>query len=156
MTQHVLAALALTFCAAAVVATTDKSAFRICGRATEMPGENGSLARGVIFQLAPLEVFTRSTSAGYFCFEDVPAGDYTISVREYVGAPTNCNQWGCWPDTPVSVVDADIARLFIVMRTLPTPTATPDLPCLGDGNGDDEVTVDELVGAVGNALRGCP
>jgi len=27
--------------------------------------------------------------------------------------------------------------------------------CTGDGNGDNEVTIDELVSAVGNALEGC-
>ena len=37
----------------------------------------------------------------------------------------------------------------------PTPTAL-GRACLGDGNGDDVVTIDELVGAVSHALNGCP
>jgi hypothetical protein len=42
----------------------------------------------------------------------------------------------------------------------PTPTmappATVNVPCVGDANDDDRVTIDELVEAVSNALVGCP
>ncbi len=37
---------------------------------------------------------------------------------------------------------------------LSAPVATAQ-QCVGDGNGDNEVTIEELVSAVGNALEGC-
>jgi hypothetical protein len=41
--------------------------------------------------------------------------------------------------------------------TEPTPTPTPgETPCFGDANGDGEVTIDEIMLAVLNALEGCP
>jgi hypothetical protein len=136
--------------------TVAASGFRICGMAAERPGGPPPYARAVYFTLHPLELTTISNPAGVFCFDDIAPGDYTISVKEYQSAPTNCTRDGCWETAPVSVVDADVLNLFIVMLPLPTPTATPVAPCLGDGNGDDQVTIEELVGAVNNALSGCP
>jgi hypothetical protein len=207
----------------AVLANAESvAAFSVCGRAGEFPGANAPLARNVFFTLDPLGVSTRSTSSGIFCFDDVPPGAYTISVREVVGAPTPCNLYGCWPETPVTVIDADILNIVIVMEELPealtcrclanggnqgpggcpcdvqacfdncvdslcgvlpncmlecsfrcscnrapqgclthidpgpTPTSVPESPCPGDSNADHRVTIDELVGAVANALNGCP
>ena len=53
----------------------------------------------------------------------------------------------------MSVTDASVLDVFIEMLPLPTPTSGP---CLGDGNADRQVTIDELVGAVAHALDGCP
>ena len=104
--------------------STAASGFRICGKAGERPVPDPPLARNVLFSLDPLGVSVFSTFSGIFCFENVTPGDYTISVREYVGAPSHCTEYGCWPDTPVTVVDSDILHIFIVMLPLPTPTPT--------------------------------
>ncbi len=101
--------------------------FRICGRAGERPVPNPPLARYVLFSLEPLGRNVFSTAAGFFCFENVPPGNYTISVREYVGAPSHCTEYGCWETTPVGVVDSDVLNVFIVMRPAPTPTPTPTM-----------------------------
>lgn len=40
---------------------------------------------------------------------------------------------------------------------LPTSTPTPQpQPCLGDQNGDHQVTIDELIRAIESSLHGCP
>ena len=89
----------------------------------------------------------------YFEFPNVPPGNYVL--RE--GA---CNPFGCWLDTPVSVIDGDVQVVMNQIGPTPksTPAATPTAlqPCLGDGNDDRHVTIDELVGAVANSLNGCP
>lgn len=89
----------------------------------------------------------------YFEFPNVPPGNYII--RE-----GGCNPFGCWLDTPVSVIDGDVQVVVNQIGPTPrraptvTPTALPS--CLGDGNDDRTVTIDELVGAVANSLNGCP
>jgi hypothetical protein len=68
------------------------------------------------------------------------------------------------PNTPNCMVDCSIrcscnsAPSGCVTHVDPGPTYTPTAatPCLGDRDGDRRVTVDELVGAVANALGGCP
>ncbi|MGH7785836.1 MAG: hypothetical protein ACRERC_03160 [Candidatus Binatia bacterium] len=59
------------------------------------------------------------------------------------------------PDVPTATptpVDTELP--------VPTPTATPTGPlppaCCGDCNGSGEVTINELIIAVGNSLNGCP
>jgi hypothetical protein len=131
-------------------------AFRICGSAGERPGLNAPLARGVVVTLNPLGRMDISSSSGIFCFEEVSPGSYTISVIDHEGAPSPCTEFGCWQDTPVTVVDSDVLNVFVTMLPLPTPTETPLPPCFGDRNGDERVTIDELVGAVSNAISGCP
>lgn len=96
--------------------------FRICGKAGERPDPNPPLARDAVFTLEPLGTIVFSSPAGIFCFENVPPGSYTISVREYLTAPSHCTEYGCWETTPVTVIDSDILTLFIVMLSLPTPT----------------------------------
>jgi hypothetical protein len=118
----VKAALAGCEPATPIPTATGSSGFRICGKAGERPGGNPPLARNVVFTLNPLGAYVFSTSAGIFCFEGVPPGDYTISVREHVGTQSHCTEYGCWQDAPVTVVDSDILNLFIVMLALPTPT----------------------------------
>jgi hypothetical protein len=83
-------------------------------------------------------------------------GTYTISVREYVGAPTHCTTSGCWVDPPVTVVDTDLLNAFVVMLPLPLPTAAVE-PCVGDCNADGVVRIDELIRLVAAALAvPCP
>jgi hypothetical protein len=36
------------------------------------------------------------------------------------------------------------------------PSVCAQCPCTGDSNGDGQVTIDEILGAVNNALSGCP
>jgi hypothetical protein len=67
------------------------------------------------------------------------------------------------PDTENCMVDCSfrcscaIAPSGCITHVDPGPTPTrPTTPCLGDGDGDRRVTIDELVGAVANALSGCP
>lgn len=89
-------------------------------------------------------------------FANLPPGNYVVRTD-------GCNPFGCYLDTPVFVVDQDIQ---VQVRQLgpqtptparsPTPTLTMGAPCLGDGNADSRVTIEELVGAVANALAGCP
>jgi hypothetical protein len=141
------------FAVVTMVAPLPSPLFRVCGKAAERPDVNPPLARFAYHTLYPLGVTELSSSSGIFCFHGVPAGDYTITTTEYQGAPSNCTAYGCWQDTPVSVVDADVLDVFIAMDPLPPPTPGP---CLGDGDGDRQVTIDELVGAVAHALDGCP
>ena len=66
--------------------------------------------------------------------------------------------FGCWLDTPVYVSDQDtLVQIQQLGPQTPTPVRSPVPPlgCLGDWNGDDRVTIDELVGAVANAVGGC-
>jgi hypothetical protein len=89
-------------------------------------------------------------------FVDIAPGNYILRTG-------GCNPFGCWLDTPVLVVDRHVE---VQVRQLgpqtptplrsPTPTSTAAAPCLGDGNADRRVTIAELVGAVANALAGCP
>jgi hypothetical protein len=118
---------ALTGCSASTqtpTPTTSPNGFRICGKAGERPVPDPPLARGVIVTLNPLGQMDASSSSGIFCFEDVPPGEYTVSVIEYEGAPSHCTEYGCWQDTPVTVTDADVLNVFVVMLPLPTPTPT--------------------------------
>lgn len=104
---------------------TPASGFAICGTAGERPGGNPPLARGVLHTLHPLELIDRSTHSGIFCFSNVPPGSYTITTVEYNGAPSNCTEYGCWQETPVTIVDMDVRYVFIEMVPLPTATPTP-------------------------------
>jgi hypothetical protein len=86
----------------------------------------------------------------YFQFDDVPPGNYILRENE-------CNPFGCWLDTLVTVVDADIQILVRQIGSqLPRATPIPASICVGDRDDDGRVAVDELVNAVDNALRGCP
>lgn len=57
---------------------------------------------------------------GYFHFEEIPAGDYTLYVV------SGCNPYGCWPAVHVSLVDHDVF-VYMDLRPLSTPTPTPML-----------------------------
>ena len=43
-----------------------------------------------------------------------------------------------------------------ICANLGCPSVCSQCPCTGDSNGDGQVTIDELLGAVNNALNGCP
>ncbi|MDX2166887.1 MAG: hypothetical protein SF182_07485 [Deltaproteobacteria bacterium] len=92
----------------------------------------------------------------YYKFHGILPGNYILRA-------SGCNPFGCWLDTPITVVDRDVeVPVRQISDRTPTPLASPTEagnvtpPCVGDGNRDDVVTIDELVEAVGNALSGCP
>lgn len=97
----------------------------------------------------------RHSLGGPYEFHDVRPGGYIVRTA-------GCNPFGCWMDTPVVVVDQDVGVAVRQIAGQPltpkaSPTVTPTVvPCLGDGNDDQSVTIEELVGAVANALTGCP
>lgn len=76
-------------------------------------------------------------SSTRFQFDDIPPGEYILSV------PTRCNPFGCWPKVAVTVSDADV---FVSVPILPF--------CVGDCNRDLAVSLDELILGVNMALRG--
>ena len=127
--------------------------FRVCASAAERPGGDPTPVQSAHLTLLPSGQVALWESPGVYCFHEVPPGDYLITTTAYDGAPSSCTINGCWQDTPVSVSDASVLDLFIEMLPLPTPTPSP---CLGDGNADRQVTIEELVGAVAHALDGCP
>ena len=60
---------------------------------------------------------------GEFHFENIPPGDYTLSVVQ------GCNPFGCWPSVAVTVTDQDV---FVHMDLNPAPTPTPTPNVCGD------------------------
>jgi hypothetical protein len=99
----------------------------------------------------------------YYRFLNVGQGNYIVRESGY------CNPFGCFLDTAVTVGDEDVyVRVQQIGGQTPTrppsPSPTPPTPtatsiaalCLGDGNADRMVTIDELVEAVSNAISGCP
>jgi hypothetical protein len=95
----------------------DPETFTLSGMVTEFPLCQGA-QRGFTVTLEPLGLTAQTDlSTGGFSFE-VPPGDYTLSVSP------SCNPFGCWPQTPVSVVDEDVF-VQICPEELPTPTVTP-------------------------------
>jgi len=83
-----------------------------------------------------------------------------VTPGTYIVRTEGCNPFGCWLDTPLTVVDQDVRIKVQQIGPPPTgaPRATPTsvVPCQGDWDGNQRVTIDELVGAVANALAGCP
>jgi len=81
--------------------------FMVSGRVAEFPGCVGYM-RGVSVVLNPLGLTTETQIgpdpgvAGTFFVENVPPGEYTLTI------PLGCNPYGCWPPTPVKVVDHDV------------------------------------------------
>jgi hypothetical protein len=61
----------------------------------------------------------QSPAGWSFVFDNVPDGDYVLTV-----APEYCNPYGCWVDTHVTVAGADVTA-NICMVDLVTPTSTP-------------------------------
>ena len=60
-----------------------------------------------------------------FHFENLPPGDYVLSV---VGG---CNPFGCWEEVPVTITDRDVVvTIDVIPYPSPTPTLTPS-PVLG-------------------------
>lgn len=69
---------------------------------------------------------------------------------EFAGTPINRR---AKPATPSTTATATLISTGTATPTL-TSTATPP-PCVGDCNGNGQVTVDEILAAVNNALNGC-
>lgn len=116
--------------------------FAVRGTVTEFPNCTGFM-RGITVVLDPLGLTTRTAIgpdpgvAGTFAFDDVPPGDYTLTISP------SCNPSGCWPPTPVRVVDRDVEVLICnsarcgdqeVMDRFPSCIAAEtEAPCLAAG-----------------------
>jgi hypothetical protein len=104
---------------------TPEPVFRVCVEIAAMPDAPGSAA-GLYVGLEPLGlVATEIGQPPQFCFGEVPAGNYTVSVGRSPQEPDDpCNDYGCWPqDVAVVVADSDV--LGVVVQNLPfTPTPT--------------------------------
>lgn len=101
--------------------TVSQPSFRVCGCVDEFT-TNSCGQRGYIVTLNPLGLSTSpDTFSTTFCFEHIPAGDYTLTLS------IRCNPSGCWPDeTPISVVDRDVSvRISIVSTPVPTALTSP-------------------------------
>jgi hypothetical protein len=92
--------------------------FRICGCVDEYPSSSCGM-RGIGITLHPLDItVTPDFFDTIFCFENVPPGEYSITL-----SPLQCNPSGCWPDsTPATVVNRDI---FVRIMMITTPTPSP-------------------------------
>jgi hypothetical protein len=164
MFQRIVAWLVLWL---AVVATAQgQQGFTVSACFSEIPGSSCSpieagynqspVLEGPIPGGAPFSAELDTSKSYYYLFRDITPGNYILRAG-------GCNPFGCWLDTPVTVIDHDIeVQVRQIGAETPTPiespiaTGTPTPICVGDGNGDGHVTVDELVTAVGNALTGCP
>ena len=108
------------------------STFRITGCVVHYSGCGGSLEFGVV-QLEPLDR-RANVDQGFFAFEDVPPGDYTLTYQPI------CNPAGCTGPVRVRIVDGDGYAAFYRSG------------CIADCSIDQRVTVDEVIGCVSMAL----
>jgi len=95
--------------------------FTLSGSVAEFPPCNGAM-RGVTVQLEPLGLATQTDlEGGRFSFEDIPSGDYRLSV-----SPA-CTPFGCWPETPVTIAGSDLEVELCpsIAGAAPTLTAIP-------------------------------
>ncbi len=70
-------------------------------------------------------------------------------LNRFPGDQSGSDRVACTEDDPgfqYATVDERQIRLYLRVRSL----------CDGDGNGDGQVTIDEIVDAVNNGLNGCP
>jgi subtilisin-like proprotein convertase family protein len=151
----------LQICASSPTRTATPVGFSVSGYVTEFPSCTGRM-RGVTVTLQPLGLSTQTgigpdpSEAGLFVFHNVPPGNYTLTVSP------GCNPYGCWPETPVSVMSSDVSVPSIcpvafsptptpttTMTSTATPTPTVPLTCTP---GAGEVVASRLLPAV--YLRG--
>jgi len=88
-----------------LAAVTDPAhAYRVCGHVAERPDDPSAFARGVEVTLNPVGAKAVVEPLDpHFCFDDVPAGNYTLSVSP------RCNPFGCRPEsTAITVIDEDL------------------------------------------------
>jgi hypothetical protein len=119
--------------------TTSGSNFEIEGCVVHFSGCGGSREFGVV-RLSPLGR-TASVRLGYFSFEDVPPGSYTLTY-----SPA-CNPAGRTGPVHLRITDSDGYAAF----------GRSD--CVADCSANYKVTVDEVVHCVSRALNGsagCP
>jgi hypothetical protein len=128
---------------------------------------------GTAFSFRPNGCFESETCTGVraivFALDNsdpIPSGSvlYTcdIAVAENADGtyPLSCSApLGSRPDggaVSLSCTDGLVAVSGAAPTSTPVPTATPETaPCLGDGDGDRQVSISELIKVVGNSLHGC-
>ena len=99
-------------------APTPVAGYTVSGTVFEFPSGNGVM-RGVEVTIDPLGLTdTTDLTGGGFRFEDVPDGEYTLTVSP------ECNPFGCWPVTAVVVSGADVTVNIYPEEVAPTPTPT--------------------------------
>jgi hypothetical protein len=117
---------------------SDPAGVRVAGRVAEFPAGCQGAMRGVDVVLQPGGRTARTDlAAGEFAFDGVSPGDYSLTVAQ------GCNPFGCWPARDIRVGSEDLF-LTLCPRTL---------ACVGDCDGDQRVTIAELVAGVGMALQ---
>jgi cysteine-rich repeat protein len=72
----------------------------------------------------------------------------TIKIRQWFTASAGTDQLACTEDDPPMGSETIVNRKFKL--------SLPFESCLGDGNHDGEVTIDEIITTVANSLDGCP
>lgn len=97
--------------------TPGGATYTINGCVVHFSGCGGSQEFGVV-TLAPLDR-TANVDLGTFSFEDVPAGEYSLTY-----SPA-CNPAGCTGTVHVRIVDSDGYAAFY--RATPTPQAAQDI-----------------------------
>jgi hypothetical protein len=121
--------------------------YSITGTVAEFPGGCFGAQRGYAVTLQPLGLTTQTDlNLGGFSFENVPAGEYTLTVGP------SCNPFGCWPPTTVTVTDSDVDVRVCPVEATPTPTPTSAPACAGDCDEDGTVAIDEVVAAIQTAM----
>jgi len=79
--------------------------------------------------------------------------DVTVLLQEWLD-PINGTEVALGPDG-IPCTDDDPGLANATVAQVPVKLALAPL-CNGDANVDGQVTVDEIIGAVNNALSGCP
>ncbi|MBX3024931.1 hypothetical protein KF840_08465 [bacterium] len=90
-------------------ATSGSPGFQVAGCVNEFPGEPCGAGFATVV-LAPLGL-TSSLANGIFTFDNIPPGNYVLSVAQH------CNPIGCWKQTPVTLLDRDV---FVAIDIEPT------------------------------------
>jgi hypothetical protein len=96
-----------------------RDGFVVSGRLYEFEGCVG-YQRGWTVMLEPPGLSaTTNVASGYFEFPDITDGEYTI-----IAVP-DCNPFGCWPETALTVAGGDIYVDICPDAVTPTPSQTP-------------------------------
>ncbi len=135
---------------------------------------NAAIDKGATsFSFRPNGCFESGTCTGVEAFvfaldnsDPIPTGSVLYTCDIAVGENADgtyalpcSNPLGSSPGgdaVSISCTDGLVSVGGTVPTSTPVPTATPQVPCLGDGDGDGRVTIGELIKAVNNSLNGCP